>query len=118
MDGRATCEQKNPKDRFVTADGIRIEINRLPKAGLLVYQHIHEYDHTTLIVTGSVRAWSDGKRLGDFGPSSSVFITAGAVHHFESLEDDTVFYCLHNVLRSDGAIVSHPTTATQSLPCL
>ena len=118
MNGATTCVQSDSKDRFITADGIRIEINRLPKAGLLVYQHVHEYDHTTLVVSGAVRAWSNGVRLGDFRASSVVFIPAGAVHHFESLLDDTVFYCLHNVERSAGHILSHPPSATQSLPCL
>ena len=117
MNGEATCEQTNPDNRLITADGIRIEANHLPKTGMLVYQHVHEYDHTTLVASGAVRAWASGERLGDFTAPSMLFIAAGELHHFESLTDNTVFYCLHNVERSAGNIVSHPPVLSECLPC-
>ena len=118
MNGAVTCEQNNPDNRLITADGIRIEANHLPKAGLLVYQHVHEYDHTTLVASGAIRAWCSGVRLGDFEAPAVLFIKAGELHNFESLVDGTVFYCLHNVERSAGNIVSHAPVLSECAPCL
>ena len=82
------------------ADGIHTEAVRIFKAGAKTGYHAHAYDHTTVIVRGSVEAFADGEPLGRFGEMESLLIRAGALHQFTALEDDTTFVCVHNVSRT------------------
>lgn len=83
-----------------TTDDIFIKQLYIEKAFTLVPQHSHEYAHTTLLVAGSVRVWKDGVLLGDFEAPNMVLIPAYAKHTFQSLEGNTLLYCIHNVMRT------------------
>jgi quercetin dioxygenase-like cupin family protein len=72
----------------------------IPKAGTIVPQHSHAYDHTSFVASGSVAV-----RGGPSGPSivqapAPIFIPAGVKHSFTSLEDNTLVLCIHNVSRA------------------
>lgn len=86
-----------------TNDGVIAKTMHIPRKHVIVPQHSHEFDHTTVIAQGSVRAWCDGEFLGDFHYPQSLTIRAGTKHMFLSLEDNTVLICIHNVSRT-GAI--------------
>ncbi|WOF74131.1 hypothetical protein QMT40_001778 [Parvibaculaceae bacterium PLY_AMNH_Bact1] len=85
---------------FTTADGVAIVSMDIPKRNTLVPQHAHEYDHTSMLARGSVKAWKDGDLLGEFVAPCSIFIEANEKHAFLSLEDNTLIYCIHNTSRS------------------
>ena len=87
-------------DQPVSADlpvfgGILLKRHTLPAAGMYVGQHAHAYDHITVVAAGGLRAWCDGRLLGDFPAPSELSIAAGAVHTFEALAAGTVVYCVH-----------------------
>jgi len=82
-----------------TSDGVFIKEMHIPDAGTVVLQHSHQYDHVSLLATGSVRAWADGVEIGDYVAPKGIEIKAGVKHTFLSLEDETVIYCIHNVAR-------------------
>lgn len=85
---------------FYDADDIAIK-QIVVKAGLYVKQHIHEYDHITLLPVGKVFVWKDGKDSGTVTAPDAIEIKAGVAHTFLAIED-SVLYCIHNVLGRDG----------------
>ena len=93
-----TCLEQPPADlEWVTNDGIFLKEMRLAKAGTLVPQHAHTYEHTSIILRGMVRVWKDGDLLGDFSPPRALRIPARAKHTFMSLVADTSVLCVHNL---------------------
>ena len=88
---------------FALADGIHVKQMVLPKKGMVVPQHSHRYDHTTMLAHGSVHIFAGDEDLGYRKAPCPIFIHKGVKHLFLSLEDNTVLYCIHNIRRS-GAI--------------
>jgi hypothetical protein len=89
---------------FHCVDDVFIKQMHLPKAGILVPQHQHRYDHNSLVAAGVIRVWKGDEWLGDFRAPTAIFIEKMTPHTFMSLEDETVVYCIHNVSRSGGAV--------------
>lgn len=89
-----------------TADGVFIKQMYLAKAGTLVPQHAHVYDHVTLVAHGKVRVWADGEYVGDFAAPETLLIPAKVKHTIQALEDGTCCYCIHNISRS-GSVEIH-----------
>lgn len=69
----------------------------LPRAGMIVAQHVHDYDHPTYVGSGAARLYVDGKPAGDYEAGSAVPIYKGHRHAWESLKPDTRLACIHNV---------------------
>ena len=95
------CDKCSCKDicqpygnEFMAADGVWIKEMIINKAGTIVPQHSHEYDHTSYLVKGSVLF--EGKELTAPYP---IHIPAHKKHTFQSLTDDTMILCIHNVSR-------------------
>jgi quercetin dioxygenase-like cupin family protein len=55
--------------------------------GLQIPQHAHKDDHATLVSYGLVRAFIDGKHVGDFGSGQLIGVKAGVGHLFLALTD-------------------------------
>lgn len=85
---------------LVLHDGIMTKVIHLKSANTYIPQHSHKYDHSTVLASGSVRGWKDGKLLGDFSATVPIFIEAGHQHTFMSLEDNTVVLCIHRIDRT------------------
>lgn len=66
------------------------------KRGNFLVQHVHEYDHLTMIATGMVRLWVDDVIVGDFQAPAPIEIKAGKKHQFFALTDCTI-YCIHRM---------------------
>lgn len=98
---RAQCQPYGKE--YTAADGIFVKEMTIPRSGTLVPQHSHEYDHTSFLATGSIRAWADGVLLGEFTAPYPLFVKAGVKHSFLSLQDNSLILCLHNILRT-GAV--------------
>ena len=64
------------------------------QAGGVGGQHAHQWDHATMIVTGSARLWSGAKVLGDYKAGEIAEVKAGEIHVFEALEDNTKLMCI------------------------
>ena len=85
---------------FALGDDIFVKQMMLDEAGMLVPQHAHRYDHTSMLAVGRIHAWADQQDLGEFKAPAAIFIKKGVKHTFLSLEDNVVIYCIHNVSRS------------------
>ena len=97
-----------PTWEIYTVDDVFMKQMPFLKAGYIVKQHSHDYDHGTLVACGAVRVWVDEKFVGDFYAPTCITIEAGKLHTIMSLEDNTLAYCIHNVMRNgEVEITSH-----------
>lgn len=94
------CIEQPPLWEHTAPDGVFIKQMLLKDAGMLVPQHAHVYDHTSMLAVGAVRMWSDGELVGDYAAPCPIFIKAKVKHTFLSLEPGTLIYCIHNVSRT------------------
>jgi quercetin dioxygenase-like cupin family protein len=94
-------EQPPDDVEFHTIDSVFIKQMRIAKAGTFIPQHSHVYEHASMLAKGSVRVYEDGKMTGEHSAPTCLSIKAGVKHTFESLEDDTIIYCIHNLMRSE-----------------
>ena len=102
-------KEEVPFIEFVDADDIWVRFYTIPKAGYAVPQHAHEHDHISLLCAGSVDAYQDGRFIGRFDAPKSILIQANTKHRFETLTDNVVLACVHNMRGREGqpVIVEH-----------
>jgi hypothetical protein len=86
---------------FAEVDDIWVRAYNIEKEQNVIGQHAHTHDHITLVSSGTVEAWQDGKVLGQYKAPSIIKIPAGSKHAFVALTDGVVLCCLHN-LRGTG----------------
>ena len=79
------------------ADGVFCKTIRVRKAHSFIPQHAHVYDHVSVVVRGSVRLWRDGTLDRDYHAPCGIVIEARVKHLFETLEDDTIILCVHDI---------------------
>lgn len=110
--GTVPVEQP-PDVQWITADRVFIKQLAIAKAGTMVPQHSHTYDHTSMLARGAIRVWCDGRYIGDFIAPQPILIGKGTKHTFMSLEDNTLIYCIHNLSRSEVVeiLAEHDLTA-------
>lgn len=84
-------------EHIVEAAGIYFRSIFLARTGMGVPQHVHDYDHATLVGSGSLRGWCDGEWIGDKGRGEAFEVLAGKKHIFESLEPNTLLICVHDI---------------------
>lgn len=77
--------------------GIYFRSYLIPHRGTRIPQHVHDYDHGSVIGSGAVRVRVDGQVIGIYGAGHVVPIKAGQLHEFETLEDRTRVICVHSV---------------------
>lgn len=82
------------------ADGLFVKSMLILKAGTIVPQHAHTYEHLSMVAAGSVHAWRDGLSIGVYNAPAGIIIPAESKHTFEALVDNTLLYCIHNVSRT------------------
>lgn len=97
--------EQPPVVEFHTADGLFIKQMYVAKAGTLIPQHSHAWDHTSMLARGSVRVWVGGVIKGEHVAPTGIFIEAGVKHLFQTLEDETIVYCIHNLHGEDAVRV-------------
>jgi quercetin dioxygenase-like cupin family protein len=88
-----------PEVEFHCVDDVFIKQMVMDRAGIHVFQHVHTYDHNSLLALGAVELWCDEELEGVYRAPSVILIRAGVNHRFVSLEKSIV-YCIHNVSRS------------------
>ena len=88
---------EQPVSTEATIDGAFVKTFVLPQSGSLVPQHAHATAHLTAVVTGSIRVWVNGLLDRDYTAPEGVIIPAQVMHHFQTLEADTMLMCIHRV---------------------
>ena len=83
---------------FYEANGVTVKQIAPKGVGAIVFQHVHDYDHLTLLASGSAEIWKNGEMTIEKAPKP-IEIEAGVAHKFVTLEENTVFYCIHNTDR-------------------
>ena len=89
---------------FETADDIFIRQISLPSANVMYPQHVHSWDHTTVLVKGSIVLWRGERPAEYFKAPALVFIERNIEHRFQTLEADCLILCVHNLRAADGAL--------------
>src|SRR5260221_7448217 len=92
---------KHPEQAIETiiceADGLYIKQIVVPRAFSFVPQHAHLLSHVTLLTNGSVNYWVGDVFIGEARAPKPLYIAAGVKHLFQTLEDNTTFYCVHEL---------------------
>lgn len=84
----------------LSADGVEVWRTHFAKAGMIVPQHAHEFDHLSMISAGSARVWAGDQDLGIYKAPGGVMIRAKVKHRFDILEDGTIVDCIHRTDRT------------------
>lgn len=97
--GRLLTDSERPPDgvEWMEADDIGIFQMLIRQRGHVIFQHDHDSDHVSMVATGGVRVWRDGKLGEVIMAPKPIFIAAGVAHTFQALEDNTLIYCIHNM---------------------
>lgn len=89
--------ERHTEHSFYEANGIAIKQIVCQGVGTKIYQHVHEYDHLSLLTNGGVEVWIDGKHDCDAAAPAVLEIKSGVAHEFVTKTYHTVIYCVHNV---------------------
>ena len=91
-----------PVESIQEVGGIYFRSIMLEKAGMIVWQHVHDHEHATYIGRGSARLWVDGQWIGDYKEDQAVGIEAGKKHMFQALAPNTRLTCVHDVASAEA----------------
>jgi quercetin dioxygenase-like cupin family protein len=72
------------------------------KAGDVEHGHKHNFDHMTLLASGSLQIEIEGQKT-EFKAPHMIFIGKDKHHELTALEDNTVAYCIHAIRDADGS---------------
>lgn len=75
------------------------------KRGDWAVQHMHNFDHMSIVASGFVTVNNGGKRM-QYGPGSVIKIPAGVVHEVYA-NTDAHWLCIHATEETDPAKVDH-----------
>jgi len=81
---------------------IWVRQNYLEKAGEAHPGHKHNFDHVSLLASGKVRVTVDGYPPKEFSAPTFIVIKKEHNHHFEALEDGTLWYCVFALRDVEG----------------
>jgi quercetin dioxygenase-like cupin family protein len=70
-------------------------------AGDIEQGHKHQFDHLSLLASGSIRV-RIGADVSEFAAPHMVLIRANQEHEVTALQDNTVMYCIHGLRANDG----------------
>jgi dTDP-4-dehydrorhamnose 3,5-epimerase-like enzyme len=70
-------------------------------AGDVEIGHKHQFDHLTLLASGSLRVIV-GNKATTFKSPHMIYIRKDVIHELIALEDNTVCYCIHALRDGDG----------------
>jgi quercetin dioxygenase-like cupin family protein len=71
------------------------------KAGDIENGHTHQFDHLTLLASGSLKVTVEGKE-SIFKAPFMIYIHKDKNHELTALEDNTVAYCIHALRDGNG----------------
>ena len=81
---------------FTEAGNFKIKWMKLPEGKTLI-QHVHLSDHATMVISGVIRLFVEGRNMGVFYPMELIYVEAGKRHYMQA-ETDSVFACIHYIV--------------------
>jgi quercetin dioxygenase-like cupin family protein len=93
-----------PITKFASCANVFCRMMHFDKAGDSNQGHLHDYDHVTLVATGSVKVIVEGKE-STFTAPHFIFINKDKEHQLIALEDNTVAVCIHGARDESGDII-------------
>lgn len=78
-------------------------------AGTMLYQHVHSFDHLSVLASGTVLVSDDGETKEVTGPCC-LTIRAGVEHSVTAITD-AVWYCIHATDCDDPEKIDHVLTS-------
>jgi len=97
-----------PENRFTCVSNLWLRQMVFKNKGDRNEEHTHNYDHITLLTTGSVKVTVDGKST-EFTAPQMIYVKQGKVHHIEALEDNTIAFCVHALRDNETGDILDPS---------
>lgn len=92
----------------LVSGNIYIRPNTLDDIGDKIHGHKHNFDHTTIVLSGAVhvvRTLADGTTQEDvFTAPDSFLVLAGVEHEITAVRQDTTFWCVYSHRDPQGRI--------------
>lgn len=111
-----------PTSTYAYVSNMFIKLIRLDNIGDVEVTHLHEFDHVTLLSSGSVLC-SAGAVHGDtitdskeFTAPHLIYIKENTPHRFEATSPNTVLACLHAIKNENGKVLDPSDFPEDSLP--
>lgn len=90
---RASCQPIGRE--YTTSDGKTfVKEMDLAKAGTIIPQHSHAYEHISYVARGAVLF--EGRLIRSGTPEAAISVPAFKKHTFQAMEDDTLVLCIHS----------------------
>lgn len=83
-----------PETTMACVSNLWVRMMKFEKAGDKNEGHEHNFDHITLLATGSVEVDVEGQKT-IFKAPHLIYIAKGKRHYLTALEDGTIASCLH-----------------------
>lgn len=109
-----STNKKHPDVKISCISNVYTRMMHFKSKNIVEIGHKHFYDHSMLLATGSVSIKMYDPDLKEFLPEvkftapATIFIKKGMVHQIESLEDNTIAYCVH-ALRDETENIIDPS---------
>lgn len=84
----------NPEVQLACVANLFSRMMHFKKAGDMELGHTHQFDHLTLLASGSLQVTVDGK-TSKFVAPHMIYIHKDKHHELVALEDNTLAYCIH-----------------------
>ncbi len=81
------------------ASGVYAKETRIP-AGVVMTQHVHPFDHLSILASGTVAVTVDDASMGAITGPACINILAGKVHSVTAITD-AVWFCIHATDETD-----------------
>lgn len=86
--------------RHFTGGGVYVKELIMYNRGSAVEQHVHKFDHLSLLARGSVMVEEEHEDVActrTYQAPTAVLIRAGIKHKIVALTDDVLWYCIHAI---------------------
>lgn len=84
----------DPKIKMACVANLFSRMMHFERKGDTEIGHTHQFDHLTLLASGSLMVTVDGKKT-QFDAPHMIYIHADKEHELVALQDNTVAYCIH-----------------------
>lgn len=111
-----------PTSTYAYVSNLFIKLIRLDNIGDVEMTHLHEFDHVTLLASGSVLASAGALRTDtvdrsqEFTAPHLIYIKQDTPHRFEALQPNTVLVCLHALKDEEGNLINPLDIPEDSMP--
>lgn len=90
-----------PNTKITAIKNLWIRQMSFAKVGDKNEGHLHDYDHITLLASGSVNVYVEDK-VTKYTAPYMIMIAKGQRHYLEALEENTIAYCVHALRNAES----------------